>query len=95
MIDHRGKGQCDRCGSWEHERHLSYSDQALCLRCADAVEEERERMTEDDLIRVWSAFCAIEGIACYSADEVILRDDLTDRQRSFVSTFIALWSHAV
>ena len=73
MTDLRGKGQCDRCGTWEHERHLSY----------------------DDLTRVWSAFCAIEGLACYSADEVILRDDLTPRQRSFVSTFILLWSHAV
>jgi len=36
-------------------------------------------------------WCARQGLKCESADEMILRDDLTVAQRTFISDFINAW----
>lgn len=43
------------------------------------------------LTKILGDYCERHGLKCESADEMILRDDLTADQRSFLSDFINAW----
>ncbi|QYW02538.1 hypothetical protein CPT_Silvanus_064 [Stenotrophomonas phage Silvanus] len=46
------------------------------------------------LTMILGDWCARQGLKCESADEMILRDDLTVAQRTFISDFITAWESA-
>lgn len=57
----------------------------------DAIPEE---LTHHILTQIMIHWCAAEGLLHESADEMILRDDLTPEQRQFITDVINAWEAA-